>query len=289
SMDVVREFQVVTSGGQAEFGRALGGYFNIVTKSGTNQVHGTAYGFMRNQRLNADNALSGTKLPLTQGQYGVSLSGPVQRDKTFLFGNFEEQRLRTDGVITVTPTSASIINAHLATVGYQAPLLPVVTTPTTLYPTTLHTDTVFLRGDHNFSHKDRLEARYSFYQLSSLNARGVGSLNEVSNGTSVYDTNHTFAVSNFATLSPTIYNETRGQFIYDDLYAPPNDQIGPAVTIAGGAIFGRSTSSATARLNSLGEAVDNLLIQRGAHTFKTGVDFLYNDDTITYPQSLRGS
>ena len=67
SMDVVREFQVVTSGGQAEFGRALGGYFNIVTKSGTNQLHGTAYGFLRNQRLNADNALSGNKLPLTQG------------------------------------------------------------------------------------------------------------------------------------------------------------------------------------------------------------------------------
>ena len=84
-----------------------------------------------------------------------------------------------------------------------------------------------------------LEARYSFYQLSSLNARGADSLNEVSNGTSVYDTNHTFAVSNIATLSPRTFNETRGQFIYDNLYAPPNDQIGPAVTISGVATFGR--------------------------------------------------
>ena len=289
SMDAIREFQVVTSGGQAEFGRALGGYFNIVTKSGSNQMHGSVYGFLRNQRLNADNALSGTRLPLTQGQYGISLSGPVQRDKTFLFGNFEEQRLRTDGVITVTPASASVINAHLTAVGYQAPLLPVGRTSTTLYPTTLHTDTVFLRGDHNFSHKDRIEARYSFYQLSSVNARGVGSLNEVSNGTSVYDTNHTLAVSNILAFSPRLYNETRAQFIYDNLYAPPNDQLGPAVTISGIAVFGRSTSSPTARLNYLGEIVDNLLVQRGAHTFKTGLDFLYNDDTITYPQSIRGS
>ncbi len=289
SMDVVREFQVVTSGGQAEFGRALGGYFNIVTKSGTNQVHGTAYGFLRNQRLNADNALSGTKLPLTQGQYGASLSGPLQKDKTFLFGNFEEQRLRTNGIITVTPANAITINTQLVALGYSAPLLPVGTSANSLYPTTLHTDTVFLRGDHRFSDRDRLEARYSFYQLSSLNARGVGSFNEVSNGTSVYDTNHTFAISNIATLSPRIFNETRGQFIYDNLYAPPNDQIGPAVTIAGVAIFGRSTSSPTARLNYLGEIVDNLVVQHGAHTFKTGVDFLYNDDTITYPQSLRGS
>jgi hypothetical protein len=289
SMDVVREFQVVTSGGQAEFGRALGGYFNIVTKSGTNQAHGTAYGFLRNQRLNADNALSGTKLPLTQGQYGASLSGPLQKDRTFLFGNFEEQRLRTNGIITVTPANATTINTQLIALGYSAPLLPVGTSPNSPYPTTLHTDTVFLRGDHRFSDRDRLEARYSFYQLSSLNARGVGSFNEVSNGTSVYDTNHTFAVSNIATLSPRIFNETRGQFIYDDLYAPPNDHIGPAVTISGVAIFGRSTSSPTARLNYLGEIVDNLVVQHGAHTFKTGVDFLYNDDTITYPQSLRGS
>lgn len=85
------------------------------------------------------------------------------------------------------------------------------------------------------------------------------------------------------------FNETRGQFSYDDLNAPPNDLVGPAVTISGVAVFGRSTSSPTARLNYLYEVVDNLVMQRGAHTLKTGVDFLYNDDTITYPQSLRGS
>jgi hypothetical protein len=288
-MDVVREFQVVTSGGQAEFGRALGGYFNLVTKSGSNQLHGTAYGFLRNQRMNADNALSGSRLPLTQGQYGVSLSGPLKKDRTFLFGNFEEGRLNTNGVITVTPASASIINAHLLAIGYQAPLLPVVATATTRYPTTLHTDTVFVRGDHHVSQTDQLNFHYSFYKLSSTNARGVGGLNEVSNGTSVYDTNHTFAITNVATLSPRTFNESRGQFSYDNLTAPPNDQIGPAVTISGVAVFGRSTSSPTGRLNYLGEIVDNLVLQRGAHTFKTGIDFLYNDDTITFPQSLRGS
>ena len=289
SLDVVREFQVVTSGGQAEFGRALGGYFNLITRSGTNQLHGTAYGFLRNQRLNADNALSGSKLPLTQGLYGASLSGPLRKDRTFLFGNFEEGRLNTAGIITVTPANAATINARLIASGYQAPLLPVGTTATGLYPTTLHTDTLFLRGDHSFNQDDQLNIRYSLYKLSSTNARGIGGLNEASNGTSVYDTNHTVAISNIATLSSHISNETRGQFSYDDLNAPPNDQIGPAVTISGLAVFGRSTSSPTARLNYLGEVVDNLVLQRGAHTVKTGIDFLYNDDSITYPQSLRGS
>ena len=288
-MDVVREFQVVTSGGQAEFGRALGGYFNLITRSGDNRLHGTVYGFLRNQRMSAANALSGSKLPLTQGQYGASLSGPLIKDRTFLFGNFEEGRLNTNGVITVTPANAASINAHLIATGYQAPLLPVGTGPTTRYPNTLHTDTVFVRTDHHASQSDQFNIRYSFYKLSSTNARGVGGLNESSNGTSIYDTNHTVAVSNVATLSPQTFNETRAQFNYDSLTAPPNDQIGPAVTISGVAIFGRSTSSPTGRLNFLGEVIDNLVMQRGAHTVKTGVDFLYNDDTITYPQSLRGS
>jgi Carboxypeptidase regulatory-like domain/TonB dependent receptor len=288
-LDVVREFQVVTSGGQAEFGRALGGYFNIITRSGTNDLHGTAYGFLRNQRLNADNALSGSKLPLTQGQYGASLSGPVRRDRTFLFGNFEEQRENTAGIVTITPANATQINAHLMAVGYQAPLLTAGTGPTTLFPTTLHTDTLFLRGDHRFSQKDQFNIRYSLYKLSSINARGVGGLVAVSDGTSVFDTNNTIAVSNIATLSPRTFNETRGQFIYDSLNAPPNDQIGPLVTISGVATLGRSTASPTARLNYLYEVVDNLVMERGAHTFKTGVDFVYNDDTITYPQSIRGA
>jgi len=90
-------------------------------------------------------------------------------------------------------------------------------------------------------------------------------------------------------LSPRTFNETRGQFSYDNLTAPPNDQIGPAVTISGVAVFGRSTSSQTGRLNYLGEIVNNLVMQHGSHAFKTGIDFLFNDDTITYPQSLRGS
>lgn len=288
-MDAVSEFQVVTSGGQAEFGRAMGGYFNIVTRSGSNRLHGTAYGFLRNQRLNAENALSGSKLPLTQSQYGASLGGPIRRNRTFAFGNYEGQRLNTNGIVIISPANAQQINARLTSSGYQAPLLPVGSGSTTLYPTTLHTDTAFVRADHRFSSRDQFSARYSLYKLSSMNARGVGGLNAVSNGTSVFDTNNTIAASNIATLSPRTFNETRGQFVYDSLSAPPNDQIGPAVTISGVALLGRSTSSPTGRLNHMYEAVDNLVMERGAHNLKAGVDFTFNDLTITYPQSLRGS
>lgn len=289
SMDVIREFQVVTSGGQAEFGRALGGYFNVVTRSGTNDLHGTLYGFFRNQRLNATNALSRATLPLTQAQYGASLSGPIRRNRTFLFGNYEGRRLNTNGVITINPQQASQINNHLDGIGFEGPRLSVGTAATALYPTTVHTDTAFLRGDHRFSDADQFNARYSFYRLDSTNARGAGGLADVSYGTAVRDTNHTLAISNVATLSPRTFNETRGQFTYDSLEAPPNIENSPTIIISGVATFGRFSSSPTARLNYLYEAVDNLVMQRGAHTFKTGVDFLFNEDTITFPMASFGS
>ena len=288
-LDVIREFQVVTSGGQAEFGRAMGGYFNIVTSSGTNNLHGTIYGFLRNQRLNAQNALSRNTLLLTQGQYGASLSGPIKKDRTFYFTNYEGRRLNTAGVITINPAQGAAINTRLNALGFTGPRLTVGTSPTTLYPTTVHTDNAFIRADHRFNDADQLSVRYSYYGLNSMNARGVGGLADVSFGTAVRDTNHTVAISNIATLSSHTFNETRGQLTYDSLNAPPNTQNSPAITISGVATFGRFSSSPTARLNYLFEVVDNLVMQRGAHTIKTGLDFLFNDDTITFPMSIAGS
>ena len=112
-LDVVQEFQVVTSGGQAELGRALGGYVNVVTKSGGNTLHGDVYGYFRNSRFNAANALSNTVLPLTQAQYGASLSGPIVHDKTFYFANFEGRDLNQSGLITIAPSAVAAINARL--------------------------------------------------------------------------------------------------------------------------------------------------------------------------------
>ena len=100
-LDVVQEFQVVTSGGQAEFGRALGGYMNVITKSGGNNVHGDVYGYLKNSALNAANPLNNQVLPLTQAQYGASLSGPIVHDRTFYFVNFEARDLNQSGLVTI--------------------------------------------------------------------------------------------------------------------------------------------------------------------------------------------
>src|SRR5918993_1517001 len=88
-VDSVEQLQVVTSGAQAELGRALGGYINVVTKSGTNAMHGTVYDFIRDDNFNGRNTLSRTRLPMDQQQYGGSLGAPIARNRTFFFSNFE--------------------------------------------------------------------------------------------------------------------------------------------------------------------------------------------------------
>src|SRR5262249_51947496 len=149
-LDSVQEFQVVTSGGQAEFGRALGGYVNLVTRSGTNTLHGQAYGFFRNENLNAANALSHSTLPLTKAQYGVSLAGPIVKDRTFYFANFEQRLLNQDGLITASTANVDIINARLTAVGYGGPQIA-----TGLYSNPVHNANFLARVDHRFSDRDQ--------------------------------------------------------------------------------------------------------------------------------------
>ncbi len=283
SLDVVDELQVVTSGGQAELGRALGGYVNVVTKSGTNALHGDLYGYFRNQRLNAANPLSNARLPLTQSQHGVSAGGPVVRDRTFYFANFEQRLLNQSGLITISAANADAINARLRAVGY--PGAPIATG---LYSNPVHHANFLGKVDHQFNPREQFSARYSAYDVASRNSRGAGALNAVTASAGLDNVDHTLAMSNVATLSPRTVNETRAQFTSSNLDAAPSDPVGPAVSISGVAAFGTLSGSPTGRRNRLYEIADNLSRQAGAHALRFGADFLYNDLTIVFPRSIRG-
>jgi hypothetical protein len=168
-LDAVQEFQVVTSGGHAELGRALGGYINMVTKSGANTLHGDLYGYFRNQRLNAANPLSNTRLPLTQSQHGASLGGPLRRDRTFYFANFEQRLLNQSGLVTISPANVAAINARLAAV--RCPGSPIATG---LYANPVHSANAIAKLDHRFGARDQASLRYSVYDVDSRNSRGAG-------------------------------------------------------------------------------------------------------------------
>jgi Carboxypeptidase regulatory-like domain/TonB dependent receptor-like, beta-barrel len=283
AVEAVDQFQVVTSGGQAELGRALGGYVNVVTRSGTNILHGSAYEFLRDDAFNAANPLLGRTLPMRQHQYGLSVGGPIVRDRTFFFANVEQRDLTQSGLTTISSANLDLVNARLAAVGYTGS--PVATG---VYPNPVHSTLGLAKLDHQAG-PHQLSLRYSLYLVSADNSRGAGGLSASSASAGLDNSDHSVAFSDTWALSSRTVNETRLQFTRGDLRALPTDPIGPAVSISGIASFGTLSGSPTRRVNKLVELVDTLSHQAGAHALRAGADFLYNDDTITYPRSARGA
>ena len=235
-------------------------YVNVVTKSGTNTTQGNAYGYFRDDSLNAANALTGTTLPMSQKQYGASAGGPLTVNKTFYFANVEQKKLDQNGVVTIPQATADIINARLAAAGY-----PGQRVTTGLYANPVNSTNLLGKLDHQFSGQDQLSVRYSLYDITSDNSRGAGGLNAPSASAGLDTRDQAVAVSNTLTLTPRTVNETRAQFVYSDLRALSTDRIGPAVSIAGVASFGTLSGSPQKRLTKMFQVVDSLSHQRGAH------------------------
>jgi len=109
-VDSIGEFSVLTGNFSAEYGKSSGGIINAITKSGTNQLHGTAYEFLRNSAMDAKNFFDapGKIAPFRRNQFGASAGGPIQKDKMFIFGDYEglRQNLATSQSTNV-PTAAA--------------------------------------------------------------------------------------------------------------------------------------------------------------------------------------
>ena len=282
SEEVIDQFQVVTSGGIAEFGRASGGFVNIITKSGTNNWRGSLYGFGRNQRFDARNPLATSKDRLTQSQYGATASGPIKRNQTFLFSNFEQLRRNYSTVVTIAPTALQAINNRLSLVNYGGQRVT-----TGVIPASFDTTNFLARVDHQLKNH-QLSGRFSLYRIVAANSRTSGGLNDVSRGSGLDDTDASVHLSLISTLSKQTLNESRFQFTRGRLDAPINDSVGPAVNISGVANFGTATTSPLARDIDLVEIVDNLSHQRAAHSYKAGIDLLHNRVDILFPGSVQG-
>src|SRR5581483_3591058 len=172
-VDAVREFNVLRDTYGPEYGKHPGGQVNIVTQSGTNQLHGSVYEFLRNNMLDAPNYFDqGSAPPFQRNQFGAALGGPIQTDKTFIFGNYEglRQHLHQTSVAFV-PDDAS-----------RAAAVPAVQPLLSLWPQspieacnpacgiaqysssplqTIRENFGTLRLDHNVSSRDSLSAVYT--------------------------------------------------------------------------------------------------------------------------------
>ena len=185
-VDAVREFNVQRDSYGAEFGKRPGGQVIIVTQSGSNQLHGALFEFLRNNALDASNFFDqGDAPPFQRNQFGASLGGPIQKDKTFAFGNYEgfRQHLHQTSAAFVPDLAARAAAAPSVqpllnlwpTPSASDPDFPGVCTPPTTLPSnacsiaevfssplqTVREDFGTARVDHIFSQKDTLGAIYT--------------------------------------------------------------------------------------------------------------------------------
>ncbi|MGA7064142.1 MAG: TonB-dependent receptor, partial [Candidatus Acidiferrales bacterium] len=113
-VDAIQEFSVITTGYTAEYGRTSGAIINAITKSGTDQFHGTGYFFDRDSVFDARNFFDGPNIPtFHRTQFGVSAGGPIIKDKTFIFGNYEGFRQKQTGSTVINVPSAEARGGQL--------------------------------------------------------------------------------------------------------------------------------------------------------------------------------
>lgn len=189
-VDALREFQVLTSNYSAEYGQGGGAIINAVTKSGTNDLHGTAFYFMRNSALDARNFFNAQKLPFQRNQFGGSFGGAIIKDRTFFFTNYEGLRRREgtstifnvpspnarQGILVSPPPNFAVNPAILPFLA----LFPVPNGPisgdTGVYrrdfKESTNEDYIMFRLDHSLTDKHSISGRYTF---DDSDLRGVNS------------------------------------------------------------------------------------------------------------------
>ena len=233
SIDSIQEFEVQTNTFAAEYGRNSGSVVNLVTKSGTNQLHGSLFEFFRNDVLDARNYFNKDPFPksgLHLNQFGGTLGGPIVRDNTFFFLNYEGSRRRA-GItritnvptldqragnflddngnpitIAVTPTSAALFNLYP---------LPNLNDPSGNFISspqqTDSTDQFLVKVDHRLRESDNLSARYSRTRIDTFFpfTPGQSGTNIPGYGVNDNGANHLVAINYTRVLSPRTLNEAR--------------------------------------------------------------------------------
>ncbi|HEV3316048.1 MAG TPA: carboxypeptidase regulatory-like domain-containing protein, partial [Candidatus Angelobacter sp.] len=163
SQEAVSEFRVVNNSFGAEYGRALGGIVNIVTKSGTNDLHGSVYEYFQNNAVNAKSILTQPGFDiLRQNQFGATLGGPIRKDRTFFFMNYEGQRRgQSPTYPALLVNNLVAINALKASLGIAPENLGVLKTA--------DVDNGFIKLDHQLNEANRLSVRYLIQDATNLN------------------------------------------------------------------------------------------------------------------------
>ena len=222
SEDVVQEFQVNTSGYEAEFGQSGGGLVNTVTKSGGNTLHGDAYYYILDSSMNAndsiDNRLGIPKPPNRRQQFGATVGGPIKKDKLFYLANYEGQIRNEPVTVNDSPALQSLGDAaaQSAFLAANPSIANILTANSGSFPRSFNQNTAFVKLSGQLSTINSFTASYNYQRFLSPHGY-FNTPTSTGDGLSLTDgaTSHFFQFSVVSTLSPKMFNEARFHYAYD--------------------------------------------------------------------------
>jgi hypothetical protein len=314
-VDAIQEFSVQTSTFPAQYGKSSGGVINAITRSGTNAIHGSLYYFLRNSDLDARNFFDVTHsaLPFRRNQFGGSAGGPIKKNKTFWFADYEQ--IKESLSITVTANTLTPLARSSAVTSIQPflaffplPNQPYSSTATVgqyIFPSARVSNGEFATGkiDHRFSDKDSLNGTFlfdngNFDAPDEMNNKLVGATSRRYDAT--LEESHIFSPAVFnsfrlgfarthatnntvlSTLNSSLNNLALG-------YIPGHEVGGiavPGLTSFSGGVNGPDSNNF--HYNSY-QVYDDVNWNRGIHTFKFGGVYERMQDNFTAGFSTNGN
>ncbi|HYE75019.1 MAG TPA: TonB-dependent receptor, partial [Blastocatellia bacterium] len=295
SQDAVQEFQVNTNSYSAEFGRAAGGTINVITKSGTNNFHGTGFEFYRDRALNANSLVfdatrgpNGAMVPnfgfILDGsgnrvrketkpsyhfhQFGGNIGGPIKTDRAFFFFNYDGQRNTQPNIVSlgaVAPTDA-------ASQAGLSRLLPLANN----YTRGFNQDVYLAKVDLQLDASNRLGFRYNRQNFTGTNLENSGATNSQEHSGNSLVTTDTLTITLNTAFSPRLLNEFRAQIARDREPGFANSDNPEAIIQEVGRtvlVIGRNNFSPRETTERKYQFINNVTYIAGEHSLKAGVDF----------------
>jgi hypothetical protein len=293
SQEAVSEFRVVNNGFGAEYGRALGGIVNIVTKSGTNNFHGSAYDYLQNNATDARSLLQPAPQgdTLQQNQFGGTLGGPIKTDKTFFFMNYEGQRRGESPTYPSTlvgpvglsngtqSTELALINQAKVALGLPPENLNIETTK--------NTDNGLIKIDQQINKNNRLSVRYNIFDGRETNllvgdTLDGGGIGAPSSGHNAYIRDQALVGILNSQVSPDLVNTALVQWSRRH-YNFPGVTGQPNLDIPNDLLFGHNFGVLDAIYETRVQATDSLSWVKGSHFAKFGVDTNFINNFVIWP------
>ncbi len=307
SQDAVQEFQVLSDGFSAEFGRAMGGVVNTITRSGTNNLHGTGYWYFRNRTLEAaDRYANGQKGPEYRHTAGFSLGGPIKKDKLFYFVNYDYTDRNFPGLNRIVngtltdPTGNFIPASNCTATAAQctAAINFIQRQMNVLVPRSYNQDLGFAKID--WRPTDRNSFSLDMNVLHWVSPHGIQTQTVLTNGNMIGNNGNSTVEDRYGKASwtsivtPNSVNELRFGWFKDRLSDPAASDLWPAetgglyMTVAGSTVGAAQGYPRTYPSENRYQLVDNYSWTHGAHSAKFGVDFQTTKDWMNQLYNANG-